>query len=245
MAQGWRKAVLTVARRSRLEPQLRKVQRTAMGPIQRRNAVDDSHLALALAFALPADAVCVDVGANLGTILEQFVWLAPEGHHYAFEPLPELAADLHRRFPDVDVHEAVLAAEPGTATFYRALEAHTRSTLERGALRGQDAEEMRVAVEVLDEVVPDDVRVGFLKIDVEGAELNVLRGAARVLSRDQPIVALEHGGPSEHSREIHRLLSAAGLRIFDMDGGGPHDESAFLAALSARRRRRWNWLAHR
>jgi hypothetical protein len=43
----------------------------------------------------------------------------------------------------------------------------------------------------LDEEVPKRIRVAFLKVDVEGHELQVFRGAARVLSRDAPVLLFE------------------------------------------------------
>src|SRR4051812_31574313 len=99
MATGWRGAMLDAARRTGLEPQLRRAQRMAMDRTSRRNALDDEHLSLAIGFSLPVDAVCVDVGANVGAVLEMLTRLAPQGRHVAFEPLPELADDLRRRFP--------------------------------------------------------------------------------------------------------------------------------------------------
>lgn len=244
MATGWKGTVLDAARRGGLEPQLRRVQRATMGKEERRNALDDEHLDLAIAFSLPVDAVCVDVGANLGTVLETLTRLAPEGRHFAFEPLPELAADLRRRFPQVEVRESALADRPGTATFHRAVGAHSRSSLRADVLEGQAVETFEVKVEVLDDVIPEDVQVDFLKIDVEGAQLGVLQGATRILGRDRPTVVLEHGGPSDDDETVFGLLADAGLRIFDMDGGGPYDLAGFRAELSADDRR-WNWLAHR
>lgn len=211
---------------------------------ERRNVLDDEHLDLAIAFSLPVDAVCVDVGANVGTVLETLVRLAPEGRHFAFEPLPELAADLRRRFPGVEVRDAALAAESGTAAFHRAVDAHSRSSLRADVLAGRQTSSFDVAIEVLDDVIPSDVKVDFLKIDVEGAQLDVLRGASRILGRDQPTVVLEHGGPSPEDQAVFESLTQAGLRVFDMDGGGPYSFEEFRSELSAKSRR-WNWLAHR
>lgn len=90
-----------------------------VSPLARRNARDDAHLRLLLAHGLTADANCVDVGAHSGDILEQVVRYAPQGTHVAFEPLPDQAADLRARFPQVDVHEAAVAATAGRTEFVR------------------------------------------------------------------------------------------------------------------------------
>src|SRR5688572_29795801 len=83
MANPARKAFTRARRR------VRKV-RQERDPTRRRNAVDERHLRVLLAAVLSPDARCVDVGANVGTVLETICALAPHGNHFAFEPLPEL-----------------------------------------------------------------------------------------------------------------------------------------------------------
>jgi hypothetical protein len=48
---------------------------------------DFEHLRLLLAFSLPADANCIDVGAANGKVLAEITRLAPRGRHIAYEPL--------------------------------------------------------------------------------------------------------------------------------------------------------------
>src|SRR5262245_52338170 len=48
----------------------------------------------------------VDVGAHYGTFLSHVCRLAPRGRHLAFEPTPEKARFLRRRFPEVTVYQA-------------------------------------------------------------------------------------------------------------------------------------------
>src|SRR6476661_2803227 len=98
-----RRQMLRLAQSAGLEPQLRMVQR-AIGPREtRRTMRDDEALRLLLALTLAADANCVDVGANAGNLLRHMVRYAPAGHHIAFEPLPNRAAELRQAFPQVDV----------------------------------------------------------------------------------------------------------------------------------------------
>jgi hypothetical protein len=81
-----------------------------------------------------------------------------------------------------------------------------------------------------------------VKIDVEGTELDVLRGAAATLRRANPLVLFEHvGDASEATREIFGLLGSLRYRIFDIDGAGPLDAAAF--GSSCRGGRIWNYLA--
>jgi FkbM family methyltransferase len=241
-----RQTVLRGARRIGAEPALRNVQRALEGKTRRRNRRDDEHLALALAFALSADANCIDVGANVGDVLADIVRIAPAGRHIAYEPLPELAAELARRFPEVDVRNAALSDHRGEMEFFRVKDSPSQSGFRTESGKGAAAEPFAVAVEPLDDALPDDFVPALIKIDVEGAEGQVLEGAIETLARHRPIVALEHGDAAAlygttHA-QVHALLcDRAGLRLFDMDGGGPYSRDAFDEACSSGAR--WNWIA--
>jgi FkbM family methyltransferase len=124
------------------------------------------------------DSSCADVGAHRGSVLEEIVRLAPRGRHFAFEPLPDLAARLRRRFPRVTVHQVALGDTAGASVYYRVLDDLGRSGLRRIIRPGQQSrvEELQVRTERLDDLIPPDLTLRFLKIDVEGAQLQVLRG---------------------------------------------------------------------
>lgn len=201
---------------------------------------------LLLAVALPAHANCVDVGANIGGVLERIVQRFPNGRHLAFEPLPHLAADLAQRFPQVEVHEAAAGERDGTATFYRNARTDALSSLSKLGMPDSQLSTLEVRIEMLDAVAPGGYRPHFVKIDVEGAEAMVLRGARRLLAEAQPLVVFEHGAKtSEHfgasSADVFAPLDEAGLRVFDIDGGGPYDRDAFVRR--ALDEELWTWVA--
>jgi FkbM family methyltransferase len=211
---------------------------------QWRNRRDDAHLRAAMAALLRPDSNCVDVGANTGSVLADAVRLAPLGRHVAFEPLPELAERLQARFPGVRVQCAALSDRAGEATFHRRLDADSRSGL---LPLGGPAEPLTVRLETLDEVLGDDYVPEFIKIDVEGAELAVLEGALATLIRHRPVVAFEHGRAAlaygtTHGMVHDVLCGRAGLRIFDLDGEGPFERTAFERVADPPGRR-WNFLA--
>jgi FkbM family methyltransferase len=170
---------------------------------------------------LRIDSCCVDVGCCVGSILTHMVRLAPRGRHLAFEPLPPLAADLKRSFPGVEVFEAALADFEGDSTFQYVVTNPGYSGLRRREYPRPDEtiETLRVRVERLDHLLPDPQRVDFIKIDVEGAVLQVLRGAERILRTQHPYVIFEHGkGSSEYygttSEQVYEfLVDGCGLRI--------------------------------
>jgi FkbM family methyltransferase len=238
-----RQGILEVARRTGLEPQLRAAQRTIGSREVRRNMRDDEAFRRLLALSLPADASCVDIGANEGELLAHIVRYAPRGIHIAFEPLPELAAQLRSRFPAVDVRQTAVGADRETRAFTRVRGIETRSGFDVDGYPPEQLERLDVEVQTLDGDLPDGFVPSLIKIDVEGAELDVLRGAVRTLSDHAPTVVFEHDDRGD-SAAIYDLLAVnVGLRIFDFDGDGPLTEADFHRKVD--RRSHWNFVAHR
>jgi FkbM family methyltransferase len=247
MAEGWREPVLLASRRLHAEPALRWAQRALASPTQRRDQRDVEHMRLLMRLSLSEHANCVDVGANVGDVLREMVAIAPRGRHVAYEPLPDLAADLTRRFPEVDVRNAAVADAPGEATFYRVKSSHSLSSLSTNGLEPEALEPVQVRIDTLDDALEPDYAPALIKIDVEGAECAVFAGARRVLAEYRPLVVFEHGAAASSfagspTKEIHELLSALGYRIFDIDGTGPFTVSEFEAVT--RRGRIWTFVAH-
>jgi len=134
---------------------------------------------------------CIDIGAHLGSILSYMMRLAPEGHHMAFEPLPQKARWLKRKFPEVEVHATCVGESSCELTFYQNFTRSGYSGLVRGGKKGDVVHEIKVPCGPLDSFVPGDRMVHFIKIDVEGAELSVFRGAAQTLRRCRPVLIFE------------------------------------------------------
>lgn len=74
---------------------------------------------------------CIDAGAARGDLLREMVRLAPEGTHYAFEPVPQQAAALKKMFPTVYVEELALGDANGTAKFRHVLDSPFNSGFAR------------------------------------------------------------------------------------------------------------------
>ncbi len=215
----------------------------------RRNQRDDRHLRLLLRFGMHPSSNFLDVGANRGLFLKGIERIAPLGHHVAYEPLPHLCAELVRRFPAVEVRQRALSDHEGELPFVQVLDKGYQG-LSRFAQSGSDVsfpldglhtEIITVRTERLDDHLPEGWLPDFVKIDVEGSEMAVLRGAVQTFRKAKPVIAFEHAHHGEASGEIYELLcDEIGLRLFDLDGHGPLDRSQFLEEL----RSRWNWVAH-
>jgi len=63
------------------------------------------------------DSNCIDIGAHKGEILSQIIRLAPEGIHFAFEPIPELFENLKINFPQVTLYPYALCNSKGESFF--------------------------------------------------------------------------------------------------------------------------------
>jgi len=152
--------------------------------------------------------ISVDVGASLGLYTSHL--LAHSAEVWAFEPRREAAAELEREFSGspVRVHPVALSDEDGETTFTVCNSDLGRSTLEKSnPVRG---EQEVVVTRRLDSYGLRDV--GFIKIDVEGHEGAVLRGAADTIKRSRPslLIEIEERHKPGATTDIPRMLGEAG-----------------------------------
>jgi FkbM family methyltransferase len=213
-----------------------------------REARDNAHLELLLGYLLREDSDCIDVGCNRGRFLWHIVRRAPRGRHLAFEPLPQLAAELRESFPGVEVHEAALSNQAGETEFVMVPDDLGYSGLrERTYPADWATERIRVRSERLDDVLPAGHAPDFIKVDVEGAEGLVFEGGIETISRHRPVIVFEHGvGGANHfgttPEQVWDLLcGTAKLRLFDLDAEGPFSRDQFAEIYAGGRI--WNFLA--
>jgi len=147
---------------------------------------------------LRPDSTGVDIGAHAGAILREMFSLAPRGRHFAFEPLPHLAASLSRNYPEARVHAVALSDYNGTGTFHYVVNSPAESGLQRHAIHGDasNVQEITVPIRRLDDLIGLDERIAFIKIDTEGAELPIIRGGLDVIRRCRPPIVFETGNRS-------------------------------------------------
>jgi len=147
------------------------------------------------------DSNCIDVGCHKGEILDAIIKLSPKGKHFAFEPIPYLFQNLEAKYSSqVSLFPFALSDKEGQSTFQLVKNAPAYSGINKRkyAVEKPDIEEIQVELKELDSLIPNDTKIDFIKIDVEGGEFDVLKGAKRILSDHQPFIIFEFGlGASE------------------------------------------------
>jgi FkbM family methyltransferase len=136
---------------------------------------------------LPPHAICFDVGANVGQKSEALL-RAGAARVVAFEPNPRVVPELRARcghWKNWTLVEAALGSAPGFATLY-VREFHGQSGLLEN-WNGRITGTYNVPVLTLDLAIQCFGRPSFCKIDVEGWELEVLKG----LTQPLPLLSFE------------------------------------------------------
>lgn len=143
-----------------------------------------------LSLFVKSEQTSVDVGANLG--LYSFLLARCTQKVTAYEPNPEINTFLRSAMPrNVVIREVGVSAESGCATLsvpeIDGMEMDSFGSIEPGVVKG--SRDFQVEIVCLDEEGLENV--GFIKIDVEGHEESVLKGAEKLIIRDRPTLLVE------------------------------------------------------
>jgi FkbM family methyltransferase len=140
---------------------------------------------------------CIDVGCHAGEIMDLMMDAAPQGRHFGFEPIPELYCSLKKKYKGTNttISETALSDKNGIISFNYVISNPSYSGIKKRSYDRNNEEDTRIDVhtERLDNVLPADFNVGFMKIDVEGAEMLVLQGAQKTIERCKPVIIFEFG----------------------------------------------------
>jgi len=157
--------------------------------------------------------VVLDVGANIGAYALMCAELPSVTTVHAFEISPETFETLNRNCspnPKVICNPFGLSDHNGTTDIYYSPESNDRTSM-HPIQHGFDTQRRAARVQTGDEYVgmAGIGRVSFLKIDVEGADLQTLRGFERTLAHGRiGGIQFEHGQPSVESRTFLRDIVA-------------------------------------
>jgi len=166
----------------------------------------------------------LDIGANLG-IFSLLAVHVPGSHCIAFEPNPvaaQILADSVGLNPElgqqseVTVHVMALGAGPRRKATLYVLPSNTGlARIGQRFVGRTDDMAVEVDIDALDNVVGDLPALDLIKIDVEGMELDVLRGGEHTIRRFMPGILVEWWPPHAerygyHPKQIDALLASWG-----------------------------------
>lgn len=184
----------------------------------------------ALLHFLKPGSTFLDCGANIGyfSVMAGAV-VGPNGSVIAIEANPNTYKLLQRNLIVNGIGTAIncaLTSLPGEIELFMPRSGgDVYSSLRKGGLvTGNDVETFRVVGRTLDEVVLSLKlsRVDVMKIDIEGAELDVLRSASHLMRELRPVILCEYGTNTwpafgASAKELLELLDECGYRasLFD------------------------------
>jgi precorrin-6B methylase 2 len=149
----------------------------------KRHGIENRICRLMLA-EIPVGGTAVDVGANYGFLTRIMAAATGQsGHVLAFEADPAIADTLRTALDASGSNWVEVVGRPAGTGASQAVDSH----------------------------LPSLSRVDFLKIDVDGPELDVLESSRQLLERDHPVVVVEINRQAE---QIHELLITVGYTHF-------------------------------
>lgn len=164
----------------------------------------------------------VDAGAFIGThsvFFSRICGLAPV---LAFEADPETFTVLSQNLKDNDAR-SVVAQNVALGNRIGRGELRQGAAGNRGTVSVDPRDDGTLAITTIDVAVAEMAGwepVVLIKIDVEGAEIDVLQGAEETITRDMPLLCVEAHGPAQFA-ELARFLHSCGYGIVDCLGGSP------------------------
>ena len=196
----------------------------------------------------PGDIVC-DIGANKGSFIYWLSWWVHDGRVVAFEPQPELARDLANTcraigLGNVTVEASAVYSHSGRHDLFLPAGHQPGASLMRGAVEAERVTTVSVPLVTLDDYFDPSDKIALLKIDVEGAELGVFRGAERILRQHAPLLVFEcenrHLAPG-HVRDVFSYLEGLGYEGSFVSGNRVLPLAEFDAAVHQRQQGEWFW----
>lgn len=204
----------------------------------------------------------VDIGVNLGQTLLDLRAVQPDRHYVGFEPNPTAVAYVlelidRNDLPDCQIYPVGLSDVFSVSTLHR----HPDDRVQASATLIENLRPDNDQVESEDVVllpfdrtrstILPDRQIAFVKIDVEGAELEVLQGMMAVLQEDRPPILCEVlprcGGASREESESRRsrfcgLLQSHEYRIYHLELDGSLTEITGLRTGPYKRSESWDYV---
>lgn len=179
-----------------LEPIARKIY--SLFPSDKKGYLYNIQTFEVMKRVLNEDSNCIDIGCHEGVILKDIIHFAPKGNHFAFEPIPNMYKRLVESFKEsthLHFYDFALSDTEGETSFQHVVSNPAYSGLRNRKYPHPDQQihEIAVKTNLLDNIIPENVPIHFIKIDVEGAEFLVFKGAIKTIIKNKPVIIFEHG----------------------------------------------------
>lgn len=191
-----------------------------------KNQQYDSQTKQVIRRVCTAGSGCIDIGAHKGEVLDIMLKYAPNGTHFAFEPIPALYEGLVNKYAgrsNCNIYHYALSNVSGTTSFNYVISNPAYSGLVKRKYDRKDEVDTVIEVKtaLLDDVLPPDYKPALIKIDVEGGELLVLEGAKNLIQNHRPTIIFEHGlGASDFygatPEKLYDFFASANMAIATM-----------------------------
>ena len=147
----------------------------------------------------------VDIGAHIGSISSEVLRTTPSASIYAIEAMPDKAVNLQQKFPKIHVFNYAVGNDQGTVPFYVNKNRSGYSSMIPPNDDSKDKwSKIQVQIKKLDQIILH-ISVDVIKIDVEGAEYEVILGSNKIIKNYRPLIMFE-SGPFLNNPEMNNKI---------------------------------------
>ena len=173
-----------------------------------------------LAKYLKEDFVVIEAGANIGSESLLISRLAPQGKVYCFEPNPYTFDRLKiniaiNELNNVYAYDYALGEADGAIHFNIYPKGFCNAGMSSKYMETPLTKKITVTQKTLDNFVKEQQieRVDFIKMDIQGAEMDMIKGSLETIARFKPIIFTEACEPYNDTNKLYELLKSYGYKI--------------------------------
>jgi FkbM family methyltransferase len=210
----------------------------------------DAQTKKVIARVCKANSNCIDIGCHRGEVLDIMRKHAPQGKHFAFEPLPHLFQDLQSKYADTkcQIFDYALSDKEAQQAFNYVISNPAYSGLIKRRYDRPNEQDTSITVQTkkLDDIIPIDVPITLIKIDIEGGEMGAMLGGINIIKHWKPFIIFEHGlGGSDlygtTPEKMFAFLVDSGLSVSTMQRWLNNDPAYALTEFKEQFERQLNY----
>lgn len=165
--------------------------------------------------------VVIEAGANIGSESLLLSRLAARGQVYCFEPNPYVFERLNinvaiNELANVHTFDCALGESDKSITFNIFPRGYSNAGMSSKYMENADTKKITVAQKTLDAFIAEQgiKKVDFIKMDIQGAEMDMINGANETISRFRPIIFTEACEPYNDTGKLYARLRGYGYNIY-------------------------------